>query len=206
VNIGRELVKSRWMVLVALCGLAGCGTLSPGSERAGRALTAVVNLPHAVVQDSGMQGDCALAVQLDQATFSGFRSQAVVHAWGPADIYQYEVTLRTLDTTSGHYEDFDPPLTAIVPMKGQDNPYNRAVFTHLRQGFRYRAEIVAKGNVGGTAAEQVLNSVTGTAVDYDFSAAQDVEDTLYQRVKVILDPAAFQGTANLILVTPDPAS
>lgn len=175
---------------LAVVALAGCAT-SP-------ALTVLpAQDEQAVVGNGPKAGNHAISITLVPPQEAGYQSQATVHRWVDADIFQYEVTLKVKN--GGSFVDFATPLTVVVPRKG--TPKTKAVFTHLKQGAIYQASVVAKGNVGGSAASTVLNSTAATAV-FDFSAAQDVEDTLSASMRVTFDAVAFNGNGSANLQTP----
>jgi hypothetical protein len=117
-------------------------------------------------------------------------AQAVSRRWQVADIYQYEVSLRRWEGTG--FTDLSPPLRLVLPQK--DAPRHEARFLNLRHGARYRVDVVAKGNAGGTAPERVLNSETPSGVEFDLTGAQDVSDQRRASVTVRLDPVPFAGT------------
>jgi len=189
-------------LLVAGCDLAPSLNL-PQTKTATAKQHAVADFGRAIVKDAGMNGPCQLMVELAAPKAAGFSTQAVIHAWDVTDLFQYEVTLKVFDGESHEYVDLSPAMKVVVPQKGSDNPYNRAVFTNLSQGKKYRAVVVAKGNPGGTAGAVVLNEATPTVADYDFSATQDVEDFLSQSVKVVFDAVGFNGTAHTVIQAPE---
>ena len=154
-------------------------------------------MPNAVVANSGQAGNRAIAVNLVTPTDGGFATQASVHRWVDADIYQYEVTLKVGDGTS--FSELPTPLTVVVPRKR--DPKSRAVFTNLRQGRIYQVSVIAKGNAGGTAPAQLLTTVPATA-RFDFSATQDIEDTVNADLRVVFDPVEFNGSGSTTLLPP----
>ncbi len=180
-----------WGLVLAL-SVAGCAASAPGIAPEHAAS------PTTVVANSGLSGNRAIAVTLQPPRDGGFATQATVHRWVDADIYQYEVTLKVGDGTT--FTDLPTPLTVVVPRK--DSPKTRAVFTNLRQGQIYQVSVTAKGNVGGTAADMALNSVPATA-RFDFSAAQDVEDTLSADLRVAFDAVEFNGSGSTTLLPPE---
>jgi len=176
--------------------LVGCAGSAPGVQPDLGAST-----PNAVVANSGQAGNRAIAVNLVPPADGGFATQAVVHRWVDADIYQYEVTLKVGDGNT--FSDLPTPVTVVVPRK--QDPKTRAVFTNLRQGSIYQVSVVAKGNAGGSGPAQVLTSVPATA-RFDFSATQDVEDTVSADLRVVFDAVAFNGSGSTTLLPPDEGS
>lgn len=148
--------------------------------------------PHPVLPLPAAARPVALELRLG-APESRYSTQAVSHRWVASDIYQYEVTLRAYDGAG------DPgpnaAVTVVLPQIG--TPLSTAQFTNLRQGLRYEAEVVAKGNVGGTAADLVLNSQSPTQAVFDLTASQDVETSYTWSGGVTLDSALFSGSLRL---------
>ena len=128
-----------------------------------------------------------------EAPSAAFRLQGLSHRWVPADIYQYEVTLRSYDENGNPGP--NPPVTVVLPQKGTVR--STARFTALRQGLRYQAEVLAWGNVGGTAPEVVLNGQAATRPEFDLTARQDVGDTHAWSGRVTLDSVPFSGSLRL---------
>lgn len=185
---------------------AGCGILQPSANQlvSKPAIAPTgTTIAYAVMKDSGMNGDRTATVELATPVSAGFATQAIVHKWVREDIFQYDVTLKVFDADTNGYVDFSPALVVSVRQKDAGGGLNQAVFTGLSHGKKYRASIVARGNNGGTAADTVLNANTDTHVDYDFTAYQDVEDTLTQHAKITFDAVAFNGTANTVITGPD---
>ena len=172
-------------------GLAGCAF-------PGKAPTPVASAD-AVTAASALGGNRTVSVTMLPPQDAAYRTAAIVHRWVDHDIFQYEATLKVWNGTS--YVDLQTPLTVVVPRKGQA-PKSRAVFTNLRQGQRYQVAIAARGNVGGTAATTLLNTNTPTAAVFDFTAGQDVEDTITSNVQVTFDSVAFNGSGTTTIVAP----
>ncbi len=124
---------------------------------------------------------------------SAMETQAVSRRWRASDIYQYEVSLRRWDGAS--FVDLSPPLTVVLPQKGEAR--HEARFVNLRHGERYRVDVLAKGNAGGTAPETLLNSEVPCTLDVDMRGAQDVLGLRHERVSVRLDPVPFAATVTL---------
>lgn len=113
--------------------------------------------------------------------------------WLASDIFQYEVSLRRWDGSG--FMELDPPVRLVLPQKGESK--HEARFTNLRAGERYRVDVLAQGNAGGTAPERVLNSETPAAVEFDLGGGPDVESEKRERVGVTLDPVPFAGALTL---------
>ncbi len=122
------------------------------------------------------------------------KTMALSRRWGDADVFQFEVSLRRWD--GDRFMDLAPALTVVLPRK--DASEHEARFTNLRAGMRYRAEVVAKGNVGGTAPDMILNAQEPSGVDFDLTGAQDVENVHYRSLSVRLDSVPFSGTLELL--------
>lgn len=188
-------MRRGWGILLAFC-VTGCAWSAPGvSPHPGE------GSPQTVVANSGQAGDRAITINLLDPAEGGFRTQATVHRWTDADIFQYEVTLKVGDGTT--FTDLPTPLQVVVPRK--ESPKTRAVFTNLKQGKAYQVAVIAKGNVGGTAPDVVLNAVPATAT-FDFTATQDVEDTVSADLRVVFDAVAFNGSGSTNLLTPEDGS
>ena len=172
-------------------GLAGCAF--PGTA------PGPISSPDAVTAASALGGKRSISVTMLPPQDASYQTSAIVHRWVDNDIFQYEATLKVWNGTS--YVDLQTPLTVVVPRKGQA-PKSRAVFTNLRQGFRYQVAIAARGNVGGTAATAQLNANTPTAAIFDFTAGQDVEDTVSSNVQIAFDSVPFNGNGTTTIVAP----
>ena len=122
-----------------------------------------------------------------------FETQAISRRWKGSDIYQYEVSLRRWD--GARFAELEPPLTVILPQQGKRK--HQARFDNLRHGQRYRVEVVAKGNPGGTAPKTILNSEVPCWAEFDLRGLQDVESVRTQSLSVSLDPVPFSGTLAL---------
>lgn len=191
------LFKSAALVLSAtvLMGFTGCAAPGVGTALP-LATSSAAEQP--VVKDSGLAGNRTIAFSVLAPDAGGYRTQAIVHKWVDNDIFEYVATLKAWNGTA--YVDFATPLTVTIPRKGT-GAKTKAVFANLRQGTKYQVSLVAKGDVGGTAATKVLNSTAPTAV-FDFTATQDVEDTLSAVLRVVFDSVAFSGTGTSSVTTP----
>jgi hypothetical protein len=160
-----------------------------------------MNTAAAVVKDSGLKGDRSVSIRLAAPTETGFSAQALVHKWVKNDIFEYVVILKVFNPATQSYDGFQPELSVVVPQKS--GVYSRATFTGLSQGAKYRTYVVAKGNNGGTAASLVLNSNTEAFAEYDFTADQDVEDTLTGSAQIVFDVVDFNGSATTVITGPN---
>lgn len=152
-----------------------------------------------VVKDTGLNGNKAVALEILPPSEGGYHTQAIVHKWVDNDIFEYVATLKVWNGTA--YVDFATPLTVTIPRKGLE-PKTKAVFTSLKQGSKYQVALVAKGDIGGTAATTTLNGNTATSQVFDFTATQDVEDTLSATMQVVFDAVAFSGSGSATVTAP----
>lgn len=180
-----------------LMGLVGCNLPNVGTALP-LASSQAAQATDSVVKDSGLSGNKAIALNVLAPNESGFRTQAVVHKWVDNDIFEYVATLKAWNGTA--YVDFTTPLTVTIPRKGV-SPKTKAVFANLRQGAKYQVSLLAKGNIGGTAATSALNSTAPTAV-FDFTATQDVEDTLSASMQITFDAVPFSGSGTSTVTAP----
>lgn len=118
-------------------------------------------------------------------------AQATAHRWVTGDVYRYDVALQRWNGSS--YVDLTPPVVVVLAQKGTATS-SQAVFSDLRQGHLYRVSVTARGNVGGTAATQALNTQNACQTTLDFTGAQDVENLLTRQLAVTLDSTPFSGT------------
>ena len=153
-----------------------------------------------VFANSGEGGNKMATLEIAPPQDGGYQVQAIVHRWVDADIFEYRATLKSWNGTA--YVDFATPLTVTVPRKGTAAK-TKAVFTNLKQGSKYQVSLVAMGDVGGTAATKALNANTATTAVFDFTAGQDVEDTLAAAMQIAFDTVAFSGTGTATVTTPD---
>lgn len=181
----------RGLGLVLALSVAGCAW-GPGNPPSPGTLAG-----DAVLADSGQSGSRAISVTLLTPSQGSYLTQGTVHRWEDADIFQYEVTLKVGNGKT--FSDLPTPLVVVVPRKG--TPKTKAVFTNLRQGSVYQVSVSAKGNVGGTAPGTLLNSVPATAL-FDFTATQDVQDTLSADLRIGFDAVAFNGSGSTQLLPP----
>lgn len=171
------MLQSGMLLLVLGCGavgLTGCGAVG----LAGRGAPLVGH---------EFRGEAILSLT------PAYQTQAIAHRWVASDVYHYEVTLRVWDGTT--FVDLVPAVTVVLPQTGTAK--SEARFSNLRQGRSYRASVVARGNAGGTAPQAVLNAQTPCMVDFDFRAAQDIENVLLRSVTVKLDPVPYSGNLTI---------
>jgi hypothetical protein len=184
---------STLLVLAALA-LPGCHA-APGALP----LATAVEGPGSVVQNSGLNGNKAIAINVLAPSEAGFRTLALVHKWVENDIHEYRATLKAWDGDA--YVDFSSPLVVTIPRKG-DGAKTKAVFTNLQRGHKYQVSLVAHGNNGGTAATTALNATAATGV-FDFTAAQDVQDTQSANLQITFDAVAFSGSGETTVAAPE---
>lgn len=163
---------------------AGCvptGLSIPGT---GNAATTVAPAG-SVVADSKQGGDRTLTIRIGGASDGTYTSQALVHRWVAADVFEFDVVL----TLNGQ-----PVVT--VPVRANQGQAT-AVLTHLKAGVAYSVAVIARGNVGGTAGTQVLNAMTPATGAIQFTGSNDVENSKSVSIMVKLDDVAFDGTATV---------
>jgi hypothetical protein len=197
------------VALLAGCGHAPTSLVNAAQQADSQSQALVADLfAAAPAAQTPSASKVSVTVQLAAPTDGDFDTQAIVHRWVVADVFQYDVTLKVWDAKANAYVDFKDgfgrpqPLTVVAQQKGASKQ-DKAVFKGLSQGKKYRAFVVAKGNKGGTAPETVLNAKTSTTADFDFTAKQDVEDTLTEKTKIVFDSVAFSGNAGVVIETPD---
>jgi hypothetical protein len=178
---------------------AGCGALPVANGPATMAPAANAASGQSVVADSLMGGNKSVAIMIAPPKESGFKVQTVQHHWTADDIYQYTANLKVWNGTA--YVDFATPINVVIPQKGSA-PKTSAVFTNLKQGTKYQVKLTAQGDDGGTAATATLNANTDTTSVFDFTATQDVEDTLSATMTIVFDQVAFSGTGTATVGTP----
>lgn len=141
-----------------------------------------------MVVDSGLEGRQSLTVSLLSPQNGNFRSQAVVHRWTSQDVYQYELLLSGGGLPA-------PLLATLVPSSGK----SKAAFTHLKANTAqpYTLTVTARGNVGGTAPERILNSQNPASKVFSFMGDNDIEDTQNLSFTLQLDDVPFNGTADI---------
>lgn len=175
-------VRRAWFLAVLGGVVAACGTTpaqDPATPPLSQDLVVTVSAPPPAVEP--------LAIE----------PRAVSRRWQASDIFQYEVSLRRWDGEG--FAELSPPLSVVLPQKGERR--QEARFTNLRQGARYQVDVLAMGNVGGTAPELPLNSETPARVTFDLSGTQDVANARRESVSVTLDPVPFSGSLTLAFGT-----
>ena len=170
----------RAIATLLLLAAAGCASPNPATVPGGR-----VAAPGAATRT----GSLTLAVAP-----AAYAIQAIARRWLASDIYQYEVTLQYWTGTS--FADFEPAMTVVMPQK-VEAPRQQARFSNLKQGTRYRAVLVVRGNPGGTAPTTVLNADATVAAIIDLTASQDVEEAQAVTLQGQLDAVPFAGAATV---------
>jgi predicted small lipoprotein YifL len=188
--------------LAALYVLGGCGQPGPLQAKPADAATQAKFGSQASVVDLGYRGGKTISLELLPPAEQGFKQfglLAVQHHWTANDIFLYTATLKVWDGTA--YAAIGSGVSTTVDPKAAA-PQTKAVFTNLKQGKKYQVGIVATGNDGGTAGTTTLNSANPTNVVYDFTATQDVQDTLSSSAAITFDDVSFSGSATTTLTTP----
>ena len=168
------------MVALLVLAAAGCASPTPAAIPDGNAPEHRAAVP---------AGTLTLSV-----VPAGYALQAIARRWLTTDIYEYAVTLQYWNGTS--FTDFDPALTVVLPQK-VEVPKQQAMFSHLKQGSKYRAVLVIKGNAGGTAPTYVLNAAEAVTQVFDLTADQDVQEAQAATLVGQLDAVPFSGNATV---------
>jgi hypothetical protein len=182
------------LLILAALALPGCSA-APGALP----LATAAESHDSVVQNSGLSGTKAIAVTVMAPHEAGFRTLATVHKWVENDIFEYRATLKAWDGLA--YANFATPLTITIPRKGE-GAKTKAVFTNLKQGYKYQVSLVAYGNNGGGAATTALNTTPAQDV-FDFTATQDVQDTQSANLQITFDSVAFNGSGETTVAAPE---
>lgn len=151
----------------------------------------------AVQVSGGVDKGRTLEITILPASAATFATQAVIHKWVDNDIFEYRVALKFHDGKA--FVDMQQPLGVVVPRKG--NAKNKAVFSNLKQGFKYQVEMLAYGNNGGGLASTLLTTLPTTSI-YDFTGLNDVEDTVIATLRVVFDQVAFSGNGSAAVAAP----
>ncbi|MBI6547060.1 MAG: hypothetical protein HY692_09715 [Cyanobacteria bacterium NC_groundwater_1444_Ag_S-0.65um_54_12] len=139
--------------------------------------------------------------ELVLATTSYASVQTLRHRWQSSDIYHYEIELEQWHHDG--YVSLNPPVRIILPQQGEVKM--TAQLSNLKQGKKYRVTVRAWGNIGGTAAEKLLNSVTPSVAYFDLTGDQDLDSVHSQQVTIIFDPVLFSGKATVLVENSSPA-
>jgi hypothetical protein len=125
------------------------------------------------------------SVRIAPATSYGLA--VVPHRWTVTDVFQYEATL-SMQKADLSFETVASVLPVVLLQKEIAGPQTEATFADLLHGKVYKVDIVAKGNVGGSAAETVLNAENPTVVTLDLTALTAADTTVSKTATVTLDP------------------
>lgn len=180
-------------------GLAACAHVQP-------AATAVAPTSAATYDMGVAHGRTAeVDVQAASRTLQGY-DEPTSHHWTADDITEYDVTL-TQRTGPGLFAPVGDGVTVVLPTGGE-SPKTKAVFLNLQQGQYYRASVKAMGRIGGlqgTGEPGCLNAQAGDAdaVDFDFTAAQDVVSAMQETVTIHFDGVSFNGKGLVTFASPD---
>jgi hypothetical protein len=191
----------------SLLATAACSQPSPTGPAPGTRTIAVLgqtaSLP--VVADSHEEGTKRAEIEITAPKEGGYLSHrnygvlALSHHWVANDIFLYTATLKSWNGTA--YVAIGSGISTTVNPKAVP-AQTKAVFTNLKQGTKYQVDIVASGNNGGTAGTTTLNAAAPTDAVYDFTGAQDVQDTLTSSVAITFDAVAFSGTGTTTMTAP----
>lgn len=172
---GTSVRRVRALALLAL-------TLSPAMAGC------VLGIPGQAGATSGQ--DATAVISVGVGATRGYLNQAIVHRWLASDIVCFDVSLA----------DVQDPGTVVASTSVQAQVgQGEAVFRHLHPGHRYLASMLALGNVGASASMplQVLDTQTATTVELDFTAAQNLADSVYATASVTLDSVPFAGSLTI---------
>ena len=113
-------------------------------------------------------------------------------AWRPADVFSFGLTLLAFDDAHQAFEPLVPPASLTLGPDAQ--PPLQARLAAATPGRRYRVDVLARGNEGGTAADQALNLATPASAELDLRSAANPRELT---IPVPLDPRPF--AAELVL-------
>lgn len=121
---------------------------------------------------------------------------AGTHHWAASDVTEYDVDLQ-VKNGSGSFVEMSPVMSAQLMVSGGVAP--KAVFANLTQGHFYRAFVTAK-----SGSTPINAHASADYADFDFTATQDVQDTVNDTLTVHLDGVDYSGTDALGFSSPAP--
>lgn len=122
--------------------------------------------------------------------------QAAAHRWTREDIHRYELFLKVQDVSGAFVDPAGPPAILRIDPRVE----NSAVFANLKHGETYQVTLVAKGNLGGTASERVMNTVAPTRAIFSFADARPEGKHQGANMQAALDPTVVDPQADLTIV------
>lgn len=134
---------------------------------------------------------------LDFAPAAARALTALARPWRPDDIVQLDIAVALFDPQADAF--VAPPLPFDVSLPQKPTPTTRATFDGLDLAGRYRFTVTARGNLGGSAPEQVLNATRPAVLEVDFA---DPDLLATRSLAVPLDPVPFAAELRL----PGPAT
>jgi YVTN family beta-propeller protein len=173
--------RSNFMLLVALAldsTVSACGVVQAGAVAANAPTFGI-----RATQDT-------TAITLALAKPLGLA--AVANSWHAADVFEYDLDLQQFDVSSGLFRALPIPRTLVLSQKPTATML--ASFGGLMEGAKYRVTVTAKGNVGGSAATQILNSAHPATATFDLALPLPIT---HQTLTVALDSTAFSLTLEL---------
>lgn len=176
---------------LALAFLVGCGQVPTQLSVAPMAVTSATT----IVKDLGFKSNISASVHV---VFPNKRSvQAITAGWTVSDIYQYDLVLNDITDPAN--------AKALVCFSiSCKNGNAEAMFTHLKPGSKYQVVVTAKGNRGGTAPDQVLNTQVPADGYFDLTKtpADAGAEELSTSITVQLD-GAYDRSGSVSLVPLD---
>jgi len=113
------------IALLGGCGHAPTALVGDSQQTAATSQAAIADLfAAAPVAQAPSVSKVSVTVQLAAPTDGDFETQAIVHRWVVADVFQYDVTLKVWDAKANAYVDFTDgfgrpqPLTVVAQQKG----------------------------------------------------------------------------------------
>lgn len=189
--------------LVGLLSLiAACSQAAPVTAPA----TGAAGSASALTMDLGAPNGRTASLSFSPAEARAYQLMAPIaaHHWVAADVYEYDVNLQVRGGTAGNYTyaDLATPVNVSLPTSGA-GAKTTAVFNNLAQGQYYRAFVTAKGSPGRVDNSTVMNhDATADYGDFDFTAAQNVAQSLDDVVTVHFDSVAFNGSGTVTFASP----
>lgn len=174
-NEGREIVGMKQTCIALSCllvvGTIGCADMTMLGGLSNKTPDKSAMGSNLVIVDFGCVSGRTISIALPTVTPAQQTTQSMAHQWVVNDIFQYEVILSR--------EGQDIATATVFPKNGQSG----AKFVRLQAGFIYKVRVIARGNVGGTDPDVVLNSQHPAIGMFDFTnelstAPQTVEITV----------------------------
>lgn len=185
-------MKKFVLASLVLSIVAGCGQIQPTAYST-RSLDDAT-----VVRDMGFKGGKTLALNLSvpQEALRGIQAVSDFKGWTAKDIYQYDLTLSDVTTSTAK----TLATFSVVCKEGKA----KALFTNLKPGLKYQIKVVAKGNKGGTAATSVLNTQTPAVGNLDLTETAPDSGAIEVTTSIVVQlDGAYERTGSVSLVPLD---